>query len=45
MVLCCENRAKGLNTQREQNTEFSNVLLVGVYTWNFGFKCLVNFRF
>jgi hypothetical protein len=32
MVLCCENHAKGLNTLREQNTEFLNVLPVGVYT-------------
>jgi hypothetical protein len=32
MALCCENHAKGLNTMREQNTEFLNVVLVGGYT-------------
>jgi len=32
MVLCYENQAKGLNTLREQNTEFHNVVLVGVCT-------------
>jgi hypothetical protein len=34
MVLRCANHAKGLHTLREQNTEFLNVLLVGVYALN-----------